>query len=220
MRYSRGFHSTPLRLLNRASDRFLISAFEQGPGKWSARIGRAHGRPLKSRDGRLREFVTSVDQSSAVAASIMAMEAADAGSFSRNTKRRTERFLRLSASSETLAAVTTWNKKGPKQIAGGAQFGRITTTGLCRAAALTHFRARSARCKASIWFVAVLCKTGANFLESNYRAKSESRLLVCYFAVALAQPQAEAQNLSARALTQPTKSEKNASTASGVSGTS
>jgi nitroreductase len=80
---------------------FFIDAFEQEPGKWRARVTRANGRPSrKSRRRRRREFVTSVDQSSAVEAMKMAMEAVDAGSFFRNVERRAEKFWRLSTSSD------------------------------------------------------------------------------------------------------------------------
>jgi len=59
---------------------FLISAFEQEPGKWRALIGRAHGRPLKSTDDRtLQEFITGIEHSSAVEALTKAMEAVDIG---------------------------------------------------------------------------------------------------------------------------------------------
>jgi hypothetical protein len=59
---------------------FLIGAFEQKSGRWCARIGRAHGRPLKStEDRRLQELVTGIEYSSAVDALTMAMEAVDTG---------------------------------------------------------------------------------------------------------------------------------------------
>jgi hypothetical protein len=79
---------------------FLIDAFEHELGKWRARITRANGRPLRSRSRRPREFVTSVDESSAVEALKLAMEAVDAGSFFRNVMRRGEKFWRLSRSSD------------------------------------------------------------------------------------------------------------------------
>jgi hypothetical protein len=59
---------------------FLIGAFEQEPGKWRVRIGRAHGRPLKfTDDRRLQDLITGMEHSSAVDALTMAMEAVDVG---------------------------------------------------------------------------------------------------------------------------------------------
>ena len=74
---------------------FIINAFEQEPGKWRACVRRANGKPLKA-TGRtkLQRFVTGIDAASADAAMIMAMDAIDAGSFSRRTARSTEKFWR------------------------------------------------------------------------------------------------------------------------------
>jgi len=69
---------------------FLISAFEQEPGKWRARIVRRHGGLLKSTRRRSREFVTSGELSSAVEALTCAMKAIDAGYFSRNAEKVTD----------------------------------------------------------------------------------------------------------------------------------
>jgi len=70
-----------------------ITAFEQEPGKWRARIVAANGRPLKGDDRQLLESVTSA---TAVDALTLAMEAVDAaGLFFRNADRGTERFWRL-----------------------------------------------------------------------------------------------------------------------------
>ena len=55
-----------------------ITAFEQAPGKWRARIAIAYGRPLSTNDRQLLESVTSADLSSAVDALTVAMEAIDA----------------------------------------------------------------------------------------------------------------------------------------------
>jgi len=52
-----------------------ITAFEQEPGKWRARIVAANGRPLKGDDRQLLESVTSA---TAVDALTLAMEAVDA----------------------------------------------------------------------------------------------------------------------------------------------
>jgi hypothetical protein len=67
-----------------------ITAFEQEPGKWRARIVRANGRPSNATNRKLQELVASADPSSAVAALTLVMEAID-GLFFRNTKRRKRR---------------------------------------------------------------------------------------------------------------------------------
>jgi hypothetical protein len=70
-----------------------ITAFEQEPGKWRARIVAANGRPLKRDDRKLLEPVTSA---TAVDALTLAMEAVDAaGLFFHNADRGTERFWRM-----------------------------------------------------------------------------------------------------------------------------
>lgn len=84
---------------------FLIEVFEPEPGKWRARITRAHGIPLRS-TGRRREFVTRAEHSSAAEAMMLAMEAIDAGFFSRNTERSTEKYWRrLSKADRKLGVV-------------------------------------------------------------------------------------------------------------------
>lgn len=75
--------------------RFLISAFEQAPGRWRASVRRANGKPLRaSGRTRLEQFITDADAATAHAAIIMAMEAIDIGMFSRSTARSTEKFWR------------------------------------------------------------------------------------------------------------------------------
>jgi hypothetical protein len=70
-----------------------ITAFEQEPGKWRARIVVANGRPLKRDDRKLLEPVTSA---TAVDALTLAMEAVDAaGLFFHSADRGTERFWRM-----------------------------------------------------------------------------------------------------------------------------
>ena len=70
-----------------------ITAFEQEPGKWCARIVAANGRPLKGDDRQRLESVTSA---TAVDALTLAMEAVDAaGLFFRNGDRAVERFWRV-----------------------------------------------------------------------------------------------------------------------------
>jgi hypothetical protein len=70
-----------------------ITAFEQTPGNWRARIVRANGKPLEGDDRQLLESVTSA---TAVDALTLAMEAVDsAGLFFRNADRGMERFWRV-----------------------------------------------------------------------------------------------------------------------------
>lgn len=73
---------------------FTISAYEREPGKWRARVRRTSGRALIAGRTKLLEFVTGRDGSSEAAALAMAIEAIDAGAFSRATKRSSEKFWR------------------------------------------------------------------------------------------------------------------------------
>jgi hypothetical protein len=74
---------------------FLITTVEPKPGKWRASVRRANGKPLvASGRAKLEQFITGLDSASADAAMMMAMEAIDAGSFSRPTARSTEKFWR------------------------------------------------------------------------------------------------------------------------------
>jgi hypothetical protein len=61
---------------------FVVEAFEQGPGKWRAKILRSSGKPLITGRKKIWQFVTGVDATSASAALLMALEAIDAGTFS------------------------------------------------------------------------------------------------------------------------------------------
>ena len=70
-----------------------ITAFEQEPGKWRARIVAANGRPLRRDD---RELLEPIASATAVDALALAMEAVDAaGLFFHNADRGTERFWRM-----------------------------------------------------------------------------------------------------------------------------
>jgi hypothetical protein len=73
---------------------FIIDAYEREPGKWRARVRRASGRPLIAGAGRPLVFVTAVDTASDAGAMSMAIEAIDAGAFSRATRRSSEKFWR------------------------------------------------------------------------------------------------------------------------------
>jgi hypothetical protein len=61
---------------------FVVEAFEQGPGKWRAKILRSSGKPLITGRKRIWQFITGVDATTAPAALLMALEAIDAGTFS------------------------------------------------------------------------------------------------------------------------------------------
>lgn len=76
---------------------FTISAYERAPGKWRARVRRTSGRPLISGRSKLLEFLTAKDSASEADAMTMAIEAIDAGAFSRATKRSSEKFWRRTA---------------------------------------------------------------------------------------------------------------------------
>ncbi len=62
---------------------FVVDAFERGPGKWRAKLSRSSGRPLITGRKRIWQFVTGIDTTTAPAALLMALEAIDAGTFSR-----------------------------------------------------------------------------------------------------------------------------------------
>ena len=61
---------------------FVVEAFEQGPGKWRAKILRSSGKPLITGRKRIWQFVTGVDATTAPAALLIALDAIDAGTFS------------------------------------------------------------------------------------------------------------------------------------------
>jgi|GEM_PF-1911677 len=61
---------------------FVVEAFEQGPGKWRAKILRSSGKPLITGRKRIWQFITGVDAATASAALLMALDAIDAGTFS------------------------------------------------------------------------------------------------------------------------------------------
>src|SRR6516225_11815777 len=97
--------------------RLEITAFEQEPGKWRARIVAANGRPLKDDDRQLRQLLESVTGATAVDALTLAMEAVDAaGLFFRNADREIERFWRgLRRASETSGRAYPLSKKKPRR---------------------------------------------------------------------------------------------------------
>jgi hypothetical protein len=74
--------------------RFTISIYERERGKWRARVRRTSGRALIAGRAKLLEFVTARDSASEADAMSVAIEAIDAGAFSRATKRSSERFWR------------------------------------------------------------------------------------------------------------------------------
>jgi hypothetical protein len=73
-----------------------ITAFEQEPGKWCARIVAANRQPLKGDERQLLETLTNANLSSPVDALTSAMQAVDAAGLSfRNVSWEAERFWRV-----------------------------------------------------------------------------------------------------------------------------
>lgn len=65
-------------------EQYLITAFENKPHAWRAKIRRVDGRPVLIRGSRkLDRFVTGVDCETAQAALLAAIAAIDAGAFTR-----------------------------------------------------------------------------------------------------------------------------------------
>jgi hypothetical protein len=62
---------------------FVVRTFEREPGKWRAKILRPIGKPLRTGQNRVVQFITGVDRTTASAALLAALEAIDAESFSR-----------------------------------------------------------------------------------------------------------------------------------------
>ena len=91
-----------------------ITAFEQTPGNWRARIVRANGKPLEGHDRQLLESVTGA---TAVDALTLAMEAVDAaGLYFRNADQGIERFWRgLRRASEISGRAYPLSKKKPRR---------------------------------------------------------------------------------------------------------
>ena len=72
---------------------FVVEAFERDPGKWRAKICRSSGTPVITGRKRIFRFVTGADATTAPAALLMALEAIEAGAFSR-ARRLPEKFWR------------------------------------------------------------------------------------------------------------------------------
>jgi hypothetical protein len=62
---------------------FVVRAFEREPDKWRAKILRIDGKPLVTGRKRIVQFITGMDRATPSAALIAALEAIDAGAFSR-----------------------------------------------------------------------------------------------------------------------------------------
>jgi hypothetical protein len=62
---------------------FVVEVFEQETDKWRAKILRSSGKPVITGRKRIWQFVTGVDAATAPAALLLAIEAIDAGAFSR-----------------------------------------------------------------------------------------------------------------------------------------
>jgi len=73
---------------------FVVRAFEQEPGKWRAKILRYNGEPLVTGRKRIVQFITGIDRATPSAALLAALEAIDAGAFSRATSLPEQRWHR------------------------------------------------------------------------------------------------------------------------------
>ena len=62
---------------------FIVRAFEKEPGKWRAKILRLAGKPLITGRKRIAQYTTGLDRTTASDALLAALEAIDAGAFSR-----------------------------------------------------------------------------------------------------------------------------------------
>jgi hypothetical protein len=62
---------------------YIVRTFEREPGKWRAKILRPVGKSLVAGRNRIVQFVTGVDRTTPSAALLVALEAIDAGAFSR-----------------------------------------------------------------------------------------------------------------------------------------
>jgi len=78
---------------------FAVQAFEREPGKWRASIRRVDGDPVQIMGAtKLDQTITHIDDRTAPAALLTAMEAIDAGTFVRD-RVDTEKFWRRRAQS-------------------------------------------------------------------------------------------------------------------------
>jgi hypothetical protein len=64
---------------------FVVRAFEREPGKWRAKILLLDGEPLIKGRKSVVQFVTGLDRTTPSAALLAALEAIDAGAFSRSS---------------------------------------------------------------------------------------------------------------------------------------
>jgi hypothetical protein len=62
---------------------YVVRTFEREPGKWRAKILRSVGKSLVTGRNRIVQFVTGADRTTPSAALLVALEAIDAGAFSR-----------------------------------------------------------------------------------------------------------------------------------------
>jgi hypothetical protein len=62
---------------------FVVRAFEREPGKWRAKVLRPGREPLIKGCTRILQFVTGMDRTTPSAALLAALEAIDAGAFTR-----------------------------------------------------------------------------------------------------------------------------------------
>ena len=102
-----------------------ITAFEETPGKWSARIVRANGKPLEGNHRQLLENSNQLsNQPSAVDALTLALETVDAtGLFFRKDDRGMERFWRVLRRARETSGHSAYplSKKKPRRSRVSAQ---------------------------------------------------------------------------------------------------
>jgi hypothetical protein len=106
--------------------RFVVRAFEREPGKWRAKILRPIGKPLRTGQNRVAQFITGVDRTTASAALLAALEAIDAEAFSRASTLSEKFWRRRGQRSNTSARIVPQAKRGARHIE-RARFGRAST---------------------------------------------------------------------------------------------
>jgi hypothetical protein len=106
---------------------FVVDAFERDPGKWRAKILRSSGKPVISGRKRIWRFVTGVDAATAPAALLLALEAIDAGAFSRAAPLPEKFWRRGGQRSNMPARIVPQAKRGARHSIERARIGRTST---------------------------------------------------------------------------------------------
>jgi hypothetical protein len=106
---------------------FVVDAFERDPGKWRAKILRSSGKPVISGRKRIWRFVTGVDAATAPAALLLALEAIDAGAFSRAAPLPEKFWRRGGQRSNMPACIVPQAKRGARHSIERSRLGRTST---------------------------------------------------------------------------------------------